>query len=270
MLRHDVRGAPSGDDPTAELRELRLRAYGPDADIAADPGAQRRLQELEAREASASSPHRVAHPSEPVAVTEPAGVDRIPRADEGTAEPDDPLSTTSETPGDVRAEPTSTWRLSRRLVLTWVGSLAIVAIVAASVSWAVTRRIQADPQQIAVLGSHPDQRIPTVFGTDPQGKRFADFYGLTVIALQGRGWMGGAPEDYCLILMDSGSIRLDTNSYSGEMYGGCGAGMFPATVQVRVSEELPDSLRERFADGSALQFVLQGGEVVVLSDVPGD
>src|SRR6187397_663971 len=38
------------DDATrAELAALRLRAYGPDADIAADPAAVERLIELEAR-----------------------------------------------------------------------------------------------------------------------------------------------------------------------------------------------------------------------------
>jgi hypothetical protein len=148
----------------------------------------------------------------------------------------------------------------------WVASLLVAILVAASVSWAVTREVQADPQQVAVLGTNPDQRLPTVFGVDPDGQRFADFYGLTVVALKGRGWMGGSADDFCLLLMESEKIERDSNSYSGEVYGGCGAGTFPASVQVSVTDDLPAELRDRFPEGSALRFVLGDGEVAVLSD----
>jgi hypothetical protein len=38
---------PADDEDAAELTALRIRAYGPDPDIASDPDAQARLDELE-------------------------------------------------------------------------------------------------------------------------------------------------------------------------------------------------------------------------------
>ena len=38
---------PADDENAAELTALRIRAYGPEPDIASDPDAQARLDELE-------------------------------------------------------------------------------------------------------------------------------------------------------------------------------------------------------------------------------
>jgi hypothetical protein len=257
-----------GDAALAELRALRSRAYGPYADIDGDAPALRRLSELEAL---AQHHSMTEHESTPDAGASLERHDE-PAPEEALTEPFRPAPPSSPDgegqearhadgpPGRaVRWEP-------RRLLLLWVASLAVAVLVAATASWLVTRKVQASPQQVAVLGTSADQRLPTVFGVDPDGRRFEDYLGLTVFALRGRGWMGGAKDDYCLLLMESAKVDAESNSYSGEIYGGCGAGTFPATVQVRVTDALPDALRAEFPDRSALQFVLGDGEVVVLSD----
>lgn len=58
----------------------------------------------------------------------------------------------------------------------------------------------------------------------------------------------GAP---CLLIVPSEGYGSD-GSVTGEVYWGCQAGSFPATA-----------LRERFPDGTALKFVLDGVRVGV-------
>lgn len=272
MLRTDAPGAAAaGDeplDPDAELRALRARAYGPDADIEADPAALRRLRQLEA-----GLTERTPAP--------PDGAHRLTAAERSAPAPDPvaapppvvhaaPPSDVPPTAGPSASRGRGRRGRPRRATLLWLAATVVVALVSATVAWAVTRRVEADPEQVAVLGVNPDQRIPTVFGVEQNARRYTDYLGLTVVALLGRGWLGGAPDDYCLLVMDSSRIEWRTNSYTGEMYGGCGAGDFPATVQLRIVPGLPEELVARFPAGSALQFVLAGDEVVVLSDRGGE
>lgn len=49
---------------------------------------------------------------------------------------------------------------------------------------------------------------------------------------------------------------------------GCSAGAFPAVTRFTVTSAAPDALRERFAVGTSLRFVLEGDEIHVRSDDP--
>lgn len=257
QLRDVEDGMPVVADDEAELRLLRRRAYGPDADIDRDPAALRRLRELEARRAGGAGAGPTEAPVPAPSAPAPSSAER--------AHPEQaPESGSASAPAPL---PRRSWV---RLAVLWAVSLVLVAVIAASVSWAVTRRVEADPRQVAALGLNPDQRLPTVFGVDQDGRRFADFAGFAVVALQGRTWMGAGAEDFCLVVMDTSGVEPQSNSYSGQMYGGCGAGGFPATVQVRVGPDMPEEIERRFPEGSALQFVLRDDEVVVLVDVRPD
>ena len=50
------------------------------------------------------------------------------------------------------------------------------------------------------------------------------------------------------------------------VYGGCGAGIFPATVEFVVAEGMPDAFVERFPIGTSVQFVFDGENVGVFAD----
>ena len=85
------------DETLIELRALRARAYGPDADIDADPAARARLAELESSARAATSASEPARPT-------PADV---PGLDNGQA-PEDALAP------DAAAEPAAASSSSTR------------------------------------------------------------------------------------------------------------------------------------------------------------
>jgi hypothetical protein len=127
-----------------ELKRLRRRAYGPDADIAGDAAAQARLAELEAAErrrvtavdAAAEVPAPV---RERVRVTEPGDGQRLattlsPQPVDGAFAENEPAGgsvtehDTAETPitNGTQAEP---WWRRRRWLLVLVGAIAVVALI---------------------------------------------------------------------------------------------------------------------------------------------
>jgi hypothetical protein len=72
------------------------------------------------------------------------------------------------------------------------------------------------------------------------------------------------------MIVETSMITDEPNSFGGAIYNGCAAGKFPATVEILIDDEnlqnLPDELLDAFPEGTALQFVLDGDEVIVLSD----
>lgn len=261
-----------------ELRMLRARAYGPDPDIHHDPSALARLQDLErlARgPAIEQLPPKPPLPvrSEPVVEVEPLV----------SAEPTpDKVADDEVTDDSIASEPPAgragTWS-QKRLAITWVASLAVAVLVTATVTGFVSRRVQADPREIAVLGVDAFAEWPGIFGryTDdgerepglPEGgMAFEDFYGLASFRMINEVSPDGHDQT-CLMIVDLAEVDNDSNSFSGAYFGGCAAGTFPATVEIVVTEDysnLPEELLEAFPDGTGLQFVLEGDEVVVLSD----
>jgi hypothetical protein len=134
--------APSGPVDVAqaeELERLRRRAYGPDADIAGDAGAQARLAELEAAQRG------------------PGADADTPAA--ATATPKTPPS------GGALAEGMPWWHHRRRLVLLGVGvtALALVAGYAAGASGLL------DPGRTPIPSASAVARMPAVPDDFQQG-----------------------------------------------------------------------------------------------------
>lgn len=248
------------DDPAAELRELRRRAYGPGADIHDDPTAMTRLHELEngARAAAPAQEDLPAPPPLPAPgpVTEAlpeqtadaqqsttdAATDASERAAGRGIPPAD--AATTETP----AARVPWWR--RRMRLLWPASLVAAALIGA----AATLSVQAvGAGQVAVLAEDPDGEWPeNIWDPAPAGARiFEPFNGLTVLAVPQD--FGGTSQD-CLYITD------DANAFGS---GGCSAGTFPAIATLMVSRDAPQELRDRFGVGSALQFVQEDDRVRV-------
>ena len=275
------------DDPREdELRRLQARAYGPDADIMADPAALARLRELEdagaralARDADLRLPPspsdvgpRVARdvdlaPSGPAdqAPTSPPAAAFVAAVAAHDARPDD---------GDADASPAiptpAPPRRPRRAVLAWVAALVAVAIVVAVAASAITAgtvRAAGQPasaQRVATLQMDPHFQTPYSFNdssVDLVG--FDEFHGLTVIS--GKRWLTESMQP-CLLVASTAELYGDTNIISGTTAYGCAAGSFPASALLRVDTNLPRTIRQMFPDGTGLQFVLDGKKVEVYAD----
>jgi hypothetical protein len=260
-------------DTADELRLLRARAYGPDADIVDDPAALARLDELEtsARTPVASEPVHAAESSS----TEPVGttlVEERPGAEpESDVEDDAPAGDGAE-PEPVAPAPRG-WRgwrgwSGRRMAVVGAVALVVVVLVAVAATSFVTRRAGYAAPVDAVLAPSPGQEIPSIFGMAAEDSVvFADFSGLTPVASDAT-W-NGQMNDECLMLVETEYLDTATeNSFSGMVLYGCGAGPFPPSISFVVAPSTPEPLRERYPDGTAMQFVLEDNEVVVLSSPP--
>jgi hypothetical protein len=236
-----------------ELAALRTRAYGPDADIDGDPDAVQRLRELEDR---ALEPEIGDAPVAPTAT-----VDAVDPSDG----PVSPASGESQPPRADSLTP-RTWG-TRRMLVVWIASLAVTVIATATVTAFISHRVQADPREVAVLAADPSGEWPGIYGERPEGgEMFAVFHGLRPIAAMGTPMAYTASD--CLSVAEESKLSPDQSSYEGRLYTGCEAGGFPATAELIVNAETPAELRAQYPEGTALQFVLEGSRVIVLSDPP--
>ena len=267
-----------------ELTELRARAYGPDSDIHDDPAALNRLKDLEELARGPAPVSVVPAPDAgPVLPPKPPLPPVPPLPSAATPLPDAPTETQQaaapEEPAATDRSGRKSWS-KRRVALTWLASLGVAILVTATVTGFVSRRIQADPLEIAVLGVDGFAEWPDLFGTysedgerqpgAPEGAMvFEAFHGMTAYRMPD-GMYSYSTDQRCLVIVESGKVDEDSNGYSGTFFNGCSAGIFPATVEIVVipdpSGQLPDELVDAFPEGTALQFVLDGDEVVVLSD----
>ncbi|GAA3660709.1 hypothetical protein [Microbacterium marinilacus] len=239
----------------AELRALRARAYGPTADIHDDPIAVARLRQLEDRVAGRA----LGADSETAAAAgDLGGPVAIPA-------PTTPVSPTARaSPPRARRD----WG-HRRLAAAWVMSLALTVAVTA---WAVGLLARDDGGRVeAVLAEIPDFTLPDSVAMPGQVRGFEEFHGLQ--PLSSRAAWNGEPETACLVVVASDFLGAERSVnergmifVGGEDTRGCEAGRFPASLQRVVTEDMPDSLLQRFPVGTALRFVLDGDEIVVLSD----
>ncbi len=252
----------------SELQALRARAYGPDADLDRDPAAVARLQELEDLERQARVDAAVRPP-----VTPPTTPDAAPLVID---DDDAPLVVDDDDvePGEPPARRPRV-RRTRTLGL-WAGSLAAVAAVASAASIAATTFVPvartAGVAQVDTLRVDPsadDSPVRSMGFDSSEVSVYADFHGLTAYAGTTQVDSSGTRAE-CLILLDTSTLPAsgDINaSQIGYRYGGCGAGVFPATIEFVVTPDLPDAFRARFPVGSSLQFVSDGDHVGVFSDV---
>lgn len=248
-----------------ELQRLRARAYGPDADIAGDPAALRRLAELEERQREA----------EPAA--SPPGDHRPDEADSdgarrGASSANESAAHTGAQTGGQRdaqrdAGP-SPRRITRWLPGLWAVSLLLVAALAAVMTFTTTTALLrpvpiGQTRQVATIELGSDFLAPRYLGleqrTESRGHR--DWYGLTILVVRGT-WYGDT-EDECLVIMRQADVDPNSDALTSPMFTGCGAGGLPAVLQLRVNDVMPDELREEFPSGTGLRFVLDGSRVGV-------
>lgn len=293
------------DSSRDELAELRKRAYGRDADILDDPAALARLRELEEQAAAASaanvaanarvstnggSPRRsasdddeeVAEP-QPLALPASEETDAAAAADPITSDrdahrsPAEALSADAPAGGTdaagsgsdagdvvdsdtVEGAPARPWW--RRTPVVWAASVVVAMLVGVGLTVLVQ---SMEAGRVGVLGVDPDADWPEEVwgGPTEDSLAFESFYGLSVLSqpqVTGDGTQGAVP---CLIVFSGVG---DNPSYLG---GACGAGPFPAQAALVVGRQAPSELRERFDEGTALQFVLDGEQVHVYAREPG-
>lgn len=243
-------------DHGSELERLRARAYGPNADIEGDPAAVARLRELEDRERMRTAP------LEAEAETE--------------ADPGDDADAPQPDPEPEEAEPAPRRPLLRSRRRVWVAAVAVAGVVAltsaataAGVSVTAVDRT-AGIAQTDTLTADPDAQLGSAgyLGFDPEQTRgFADYYGLTVFSGVSQIDSEGNQAE-CLIALDTSEVREADSPRSaprGIRVGGCGAGPFPASVEFIVTSSFPEPFRARYPVGTAMQFVLDDGNVGVFS-----
>jgi hypothetical protein len=260
-----------------ELRRLRARAYGPAADIQQDPAAVRRLQELEAlRHRRAAASPETGH-----VVLPSTQRDEVVSTTESDQERDQALSdiglTSAATTDNSEEASVPSDQLPRRRTGTWiiavVAAAALAAGATAAVTWVIPVPISAGAPQVASLEPSPGLEVPPQwFGAAPDAAVF-EFYGLTLFESEYAPNVGAFEgEDRCFAVVNSDQVPevedFDSSSwgFEGQIYSDCSVGAFPATVEVPIDAESPDSLRARYPEGTAVQFVLDGDRIGVFLD----
>lgn len=267
-------------DATAddELRELRARAYGPHADIASDPAAMRRLQELESSRVTAPVRRERAR-----AVPEPSPASSasgdVARSDGGERGNEDSLWEEDDAPPEAAGR--SAWT-ARRQALLWAASVVVTAAVAAAITYTLvsipTISASADASQIATLELTRTGVIPPGWFGAEKETAAAEFAGMTVFTTPG--WYSDSgqrsSEDRCLNVVRSDQVPAAADftetswSFDGQMYSACGVGAFRASVALPFDGGISDELAERYPAGAALQFILDGDLVAVVLDNSSD
>ncbi|WP_322410769.1 hypothetical protein [Microbacterium invictum] len=252
--------APLDDSEAAELRTLRRRAFGPDADLHLDPAALARLDDLEARALPAPSPSPPAPPA--VTATAPRVAARhpdatgaatdillIPEDEDAASEADDAAPARPHRP-----RPAATWAASL------VGALVIGAGITAGVMGAAADT--GGIRQVATLNVEEDFASPLFMDSETWSVRgFEDFHGMVVMATD-RPWLGPG-SDECLVITAGGDVNYQSQTFQGRLFVGCGAGDFPASAQFTVAPGLPRDLIAEFPVGTPIQFVSDGTRVGV-------
>lgn len=255
-----------------ELRRLRARAYGPNADIADDPVALARLDELETARRTTATPADAVGEKPPVETVEGDAPPRALPFDEPSNETTPADADPAPLPAGERPVPAPArgWRGWSRRRTAVVGAIALVVVVVVAVGATafVVRRSGYSAPVDAVLAPTPGREMPSIFGmANEDTVVYADFAGFTPASGE-LAWNSSVPTQ-CLMIVEAEHIESATpNSFSGAVHSGCGAGPFPATISLVVGPESPPAMREIYPEGTAVQFVLEDGEVVVLTAPP--
>ncbi|WES63770.1 hypothetical protein P0L94_15025 [Microbacter sp. GSS18] len=268
------------DDTRDELRSLRERAFGRHPDIHDDPAALERLYELE-HVVGSSRPEPEATPAPAAA---PDAADRVggqpADADSGgapaaTSAPraalerpqsaaTGPAATETSTVPTADAAADASGDRPRRLSLRVAWALSLVAAIALT-AVATTAILAPGHTRVAVLQTSADQDWSTdFFGPSIEDAViFEEHYGLTPIAFEQSWTRSEGVESHCLYV-----VSRDSGAGDEMVGGGCGVGGFSAAATLAVVADAPEPLRERYGEGTALRFVLDGSQVVVYSDTP--
>ena len=163
-------------------------------------------------------------------------------------------------------------RISRTVAVLWALSVVAAAALAAGVTYAATWMAPVSTSsgapQIATLESTSLTDVPAGwFGAGPSSRAF-EFYGLTLFeSAQGYGVAGSD----CFTVLATEQIPPEVDDANGwsintPVYSGCRVGDFPAAVQFSIDSNAPQELRDRYPDGTSLQFVFDGDRIGVFLD----
>nr|WP_201470715.1 hypothetical protein [Microbacterium hydrocarbonoxydans] len=283
-----------------ELRELRARAYGRDADIAMDAAAVRRLHELEsARSDSVTAERRTRTPNPRARTRAEARAATAPESPPTASRPDRSPVTEHDADGlgaiersvddDSAADEAETDdagrddRRTRRRATWWaasvVGSAALAAVVTFTLTSTPAVSASSGAPQIETLRlTAASDRIPVGWFGAEDDTIAADYLGFTVFTIPG--WYEvrdeGDDASNCIAVVKTSQIppvdRFDQNdwSYGGDVYSGCGIGVFPATVEIPIRGGAPEEFLAGHPEADALQLVLDGDRVGVFLDSGSD
>jgi len=274
-------------DSERELRELRMRAYGPRADIATDPVALRRLEELEAARAappdSGVAPGIVSVDARSASVIadgrveDRAGDDLLDRLGDDSLWDDDPAADAAVGPGPADEAAGRPARLERKHAVLWVASVVASAAAGALVMFGVTslQTVSTSPgaPQVATLRLGPDDTVPPGWFGAEADIVSAEFAGLTIF--ESPGWASESgdrtSENRCLAvaktsdLPEQGEDERDLYTDS-PVRGSCGVASFPTVLTLPFDDDMPAELIEQYPSGVAIQFILDGDRVGVFLD----
>lgn len=231
-----------GEAQRSELRELRRRAYGPRPDL--DGAELDRLRELEARQGGAAGVASDSHSAGAASPVAPSAARTVvpapadPVLDERDADDDD--APASRVPAPLR-----------RTALLWTASV----LVAVGATVALTSGLASmTGREVGTVALDPDRPVPDRWDDWYQdvATGVGDFHGLTVIGLQ------NPDDDQACVTVVAPRFARGSNPI-----GGCAAGSFPARGVLTVTGDMPAELRDEFPEGTALEFVLEGGSVRV-------
>ena len=251
-------------DDAGELARLRARAYGPHADISDDPDAVARLAELEGLDRRsrlvANDPSPRSHEGAPPIGTQDPSAPRTGVDSDGSA-------------GDARLR--GRWSVpirSRRVFSAWALTIAVAAGASSAVTAAgmdiVPVSRSAGVPQIATLAPDEGRALPGAFGpVSSEARAKPDLYGGSVYVSYAQFGPEGE-RNACIFLVPTATLdELEQGGYSaGFSESGCGAGVFPATLQFVVNSLEPAEFVARFPPGSSVQFVFDGENLGVFSD----
>lgn len=235
-------------DEERELAELRRRAYGPDADIADDPTALRRLHELEEGHRSAPDAPRVEEEvGEAIPAPAPSSRDRLTDPVSDGTESDAPPS---EHDAVTESEPRRRWW--RRVPVWSIAATALVvgiAVGAAGIGATVPRadvvlravaseggRDAAWQQELRSWGISPDSAVA-----------FEHYNGVGV-------WTASSDEGSRCIILESGERPINAT---------CVGGGFDPILDVTLFGGMDDAFDSPPPAGSVIRFIAREDAVEV-------
>lgn len=295
------------DSSQDELRALRERAYGPDADIHDDPVALARLQELQIQDQAARAAARAAVPSSRAAGAGPADDASDARATDAASRGESldrgfgaaTSTSTLSVPGALRTPGTDADPLTTPDPEDGPAGTPSGASDPAAPS---DGEDALDPDESGQARPRPwwRRRIPVLWAASVLAGVLVGV-GLTLgtqaieagrIAVLQEDTAAEWPEEWfgsqqggrvfdefhgLTVLVFPQSFGPDgtqtclyvvTDQGGGFGAGSCGAGSYPAIASMEVGRLSPDELRDAFPDGTALQFVHEGSTVNVYAKAP--
>lgn len=232
--------------PEEELRELRRRVYGPDAEPG-DLEAARRLAELEQRRPPAPA----------------ADPDLRVDAERHPEPPTAPPETTAPEPGAApESEPATRRRGLRPAHVLWAATLVTVLVVVYIVGSTVARYRsgEIDPPSSVVAVLARDESFDAEMMSLTAYESFAGLRAF-MSALD-----SAAP--LCIWAVDETGLDITSEGWSsaGRAYQGCGGGAFAPSVSLEVTADSPEAMRDEYPEGTSFRLVYseENDEIVVL------